>query len=96
MGAGGQPGRRIGHGRSAQEADDVITVSPDGSGDHTSIREAIEERQRPAASCCSARARYEEGFVIDKAITLSGDGPRDEIVIAPRSGGRDHARGSVG
>jgi len=72
-------------GVSAQEAGDVITVAPDGGGDHTSIREAIEEAEVGSIVLLSP-GTYDEGFVVDKAITLSGDGPREEIVIAPASG----------
>jgi hypothetical protein len=65
---------------------DTITVAPDGSGDHASIREAV-AAARDSDIVLLSPGRYEEGFLIDKPITLAGSGSRDEVVIDPAPGG---------
>ena len=58
------------------------TVAEDGSGDFETIVAAI-EAAAAGDTVLIAPGTYTDGFVIDKALTLSGDGPREEIVIAP-------------
>lgn len=69
----------------AQEAADAIVVAPDGSADHASIPEAIAAAE-PGGVILLSPGTYEEGFLVDKAVTLRGDGPREEIIIAPAAG----------
>ncbi|MGD8684056.1 MAG: right-handed parallel beta-helix repeat-containing protein [Chloroflexota bacterium] len=72
-------------GASAQDGGDTITVGLDDSADYASIREAIAAADDGDTVLLSP-GTYEEGFLIDKAITLAGDGPREAIVIAPAAG----------
>jgi hypothetical protein len=58
------------------------TVAQDGSGDFKTIVAAI-EAAAAGDTVLIAPGTYTDGFVIDKALTLSGDGPREEVVIAP-------------
>jgi hypothetical protein len=67
-------------------ADDQLVVDASGGGTHTTIADALADSEdgdtilvRPGA--------YTEAVIIDKDITLTGDGPVDEIVIsAPADG----------
>ena len=68
---------------SAQEAGvDTITVALDGSGDFNSIAAAI-DAANAGDSILIAPGEYIESLYIDKPLTLSGDGARDAVVIAP-------------
>jgi hypothetical protein len=58
------------------------TVAQDGSGDFETIVAAI-EAAAAGDTVLIAPGTYTDGFVIDKALTLSGDGPREQVVIAP-------------
>jgi len=55
-------------------------VSADGSGDFATISEAVAAAQ-DGDTIVVRPGTYAEAIVIDKDITLTGDGPRDEIVI---------------
>ena len=56
------------------------TVAQDGSGDHDTISAAI-EAAAPGDSVLIAPGEYVENLYIDKPVTLSGDGPREDIVL---------------
>jgi parallel beta-helix repeat protein len=58
----------------------VLVVSPHGDGQYTTLAEAI------AAVPAGGRIRirpgtYHESLVLEKALELEGDGPRDDIII---------------
>lgn len=71
-------------GSTAVAAQDGTTlhVAQDGSGDFETIIAAIAAAE-PGDTVLVAPGTYTDGFVIDKPLTLSGDGPREGIVIAP-------------
>lgn len=55
-------------------------IAPDGSGDFTSINNAI--RHAPEGARLLVRPGiYTEGFVLDKRLDIVGDGALDEIVV---------------
>jgi parallel beta-helix repeat protein len=59
---------------------DRCIVSPQGDGTHRTIGEAI----RDAAPGAEIRIRpgvYREGIVLDREVTLTGDGPVDQIIV---------------
>jgi parallel beta-helix repeat protein len=69
-------------------ADGTIVVAQDGNGDYTTITEAVEAAV-DGDKVLVKPGTYTEAVVIDKDITLSGDGPRAEIIIhAPADGPR--------
>ncbi len=70
-------------------ADAAFIVAQDGSGDFTTISDAVAVAEdgdtveiRPGT--------YVEAVAIDKDITLAGDGPREEIVVEFPEGGPTH------
>ncbi len=58
----------------------IITVASDGSGDHDTISAAVEAASG-GDTILIAPGSYVENIYIDKALTLVGDGPREQIVI---------------
>jgi parallel beta-helix repeat protein len=58
----------------------VITVAQDGAADHETITEAIEAAS-DGDTILIAPGTYVENLYLDKALTLFGDGPREQIVI---------------
>ena len=68
------------------DAGSTHVVATDGSGDFSTIAEAV----TAAAEGDTVLVRpgsYVEAIVIDKDITLTGDGPREEVVISIPEGG---------
>lgn len=65
-------------------ADDTVVVAADGSGDYTSIAEAVVAAV-DGDTITIRPGEYTDSVVIDKDIAVMGDGPREEIVI----GGHD-------
>jgi len=61
-------------------ADGAIIVAADGTGDYVTIGEAVAAAQDGDTLKIQPGA-YTDAVVVDKDITLMGDGPRDEIVI---------------
>jgi hypothetical protein len=61
-------------------ADDAIIVAADGSGDFSTIVEAV-AAAKDGDTLLIRPGGYTEPFVIDKDITLRGDGPREQIVL---------------
>jgi len=61
-------------------ADGTIVVAADGSGDYTTITKAV-AAAHDGDTLMIRPGDYTDAVVIDKDITLMGDGPRDEIVI---------------
>jgi len=67
-------------------ADGPIVVDPSGSGDYTTITEAVAAAE-DGDEILVRPGTYTEAILIDKDITLTGDGPVEEIVItAPEAG----------
>ena len=62
-------------------ADGTIVVDPDGDGTVTTITAAV-ERAKDGDTILVRPGVYTEAIVIDKDITLSGDGDREAIIIA--------------
>ena len=60
----------------------TLRVAADGSADHQTISAAI-EAAAPGDTILIAPGEYVENLVIDKPVTLRGDGLRDEVVIVP-------------
>jgi len=58
----------------------VITVARDGSADHETITEAIEAAS-DGDTILVAPGTYVENLYIEKALTLVGDGPREQIML---------------
>lgn len=61
-------------------------VAADGTGDFTTIGEAI-AAAASGDTVLIAPGAYAEAVVIDKALTLKGDGPREQILIVHPEGG---------
>ena len=57
------------------------TVAQDGSGDFDTVGAAI-EAAADGDTVLISPGRYEQSLVLDKSLTLAGNGPREEIVIA--------------
>ena len=67
-------------------ADGPIVVDRSGGGDYTTITDAVEAAV-DGDTVLVRPGTYTEAFVIDKDITLTGDGPVDRIIIeAPEDG----------
>ncbi len=60
----------------------TFTVARDGSGDHETIGAAIAAAAAGDTILISP-GEYVENLYIDKPVTLSGDGPREDIVLRP-------------
>ena len=74
-----------GNGGVAAQDGTTITVAQDGSGDFEDIVAAVAAAAK-GDTVLVGPGTYDQGLHIDKAITLSGDGPREDIVIAPAAG----------
>jgi parallel beta-helix repeat protein len=70
----------VGAGAQRLLASGDIVVSPDGSGDHTTIAEAV-AAATDGDTILVQPGTYDESVVIDKDIALRGDGDRDTIVL---------------
>jgi hypothetical protein len=73
-------------------ADGPMVVDPSGSGDYTTITEAVAAAE-DGDEILVRPGTYTEAFVIDKDIRLTGDGPVEDIVVeapedGPQYGGR--------
>ncbi len=60
-------------------------VAADGSGDFTTIQAAV-EAAADGDSIAVRPGRYEGPVIVDKDLTISGDGPREDIVIVAPAG----------
>ena len=69
----------------AAPGDSTLVVAQDGSGDFTTISEAIETAE-DGATVLVRPGTYTEAIVIDKDITLTGDGEREAVIIALSDG----------
>ena len=70
------------------QAAGTLVVAADGSGDFATIQAAVDAAE-PGDTISITPGEYVEAIVIDKDLTLAGDGPREEIVIgAPEDGPR--------
>jgi len=69
-------------GVGAQSAGQTLTVAQDGSGDFETITAAIEAAS-DGDTILVASGTYAEGLEIRMAITLAGDAPREQVIIAP-------------
>jgi len=69
-------------GATAQFGGRTLTVAQDGSGDFKTIAAAIEAAS-DGDTILLAAGTYAEGLEIRTAITLAGDAPRDQVIIAP-------------
>jgi nitrous oxidase accessory protein NosD len=73
-------------------ADQVIVVAQDGSGDHTAIADAVEAAV-DGDTIFVRPGTYAESVVIDKDITLAGEGDVADIVVsAPNDGPKARVR----
>ncbi|MFJ3762656.1 right-handed parallel beta-helix repeat-containing protein [Streptomyces sp. NPDC090080] len=63
----------------------LLTVDQDGSGEFTTITEAM-ARARTGAVIRVKPGSYDESFIVRTRMTLVGDGPAGSVVIAPSSG----------
>jgi hypothetical protein len=61
-------------------------VAADGTGDFTTIGEAIAAAAE-GDTVLIAPGAYAEAVIVDKALTLKGDGPREQILIVYPEGG---------
>jgi parallel beta-helix repeat protein len=67
-------------GSSSSSARKSFVVSPDGRGDFLTLTDAIQHA--PAGSRLLVRPGiYNEGFVLDKALEVVGDGALEEIIV---------------
>jgi len=66
---------------AAEDAGDTLVVATDGSGAFRTIGEAI-DAAADGDTILVRPGTYAEAVVIDKDISLTGDGSREEIVIA--------------
>jgi len=62
---------------------DAIVVAQDGTGDFTDLSDAI-RAAAPGDRVVIKPGKYRDTLHIDKAIEVIGDGPVEEVVIAPR------------
>lgn len=62
----------------------TLLVAADGSGEYATIGEAV-AAAADGDTVLVRRGRYVETIVVDKAITLEGEGGREAVVIAPVS-----------
>jgi len=69
-------------GVGAQSAGQTLTIAQDGSGDYSTIRAAMEAASE-GDTILLAPGTYAESVIIAKAVTLSGEGDRADVVIAP-------------
>lgn len=60
----------------------TFTVAQDGSGSHDTISAAI-EAATDGDTILIAPGTYPESFKVDKDISLSGDGDRTDVIVAP-------------
>lgn len=67
-------------------ADGTIVVAQDGGGTVETITEAVAMAE-DGDTILVRPGTYDEAVVIDKDITVTGDGPREEIVITAPEGG---------
>jgi len=67
-------------------ADGAFVVDANGDGTHTTITDALTEAD-DGDTIHVRPGTYVEAIVIDKDITLTGDGPREDIVIRPPEDG---------
>jgi parallel beta-helix repeat protein len=58
----------------------TLIVAADGSADHTTITDAVGAAS-DGDTVLVRPGEYTEALIIDKDITVAGDGPRDEIVV---------------
>ncbi|MFJ2952888.1 right-handed parallel beta-helix repeat-containing protein [Streptomyces sp. NPDC087226] len=63
----------------------LLTVGKDGTGDYTSIGEAL-SRARPGSVVRVGPGTYDENLTVRSRVTLVGDGPRGAVRIAPAAG----------
>lgn len=61
-------------------ADGAIIVAPDGSGHYTSIQEAVAAAE-DGDEILVRPGTYDESILLDKDITIRGDGERDAVVV---------------
>ena len=66
------------------EAPQTHVVDPQGRGDFTTVTAAV-RAARQGDRILIRPAVYEEGLVVDKPLTITGDGPVDEIEIRARN-----------
>jgi len=66
-----------------------VVVDQSGGGDYTTITAAVAKADDDSTILVKP-GDYSEAFVIDKDITLMGDGPVEEIVITAPEGGPVH------
>ncbi|HPZ06536.1 MAG TPA: pectinesterase family protein [Candidatus Eremiobacteraeota bacterium] len=57
-----------------------LRVSPSGTGDYKTISEAIKSA-KPETTIYVHPGLYREGLILDKAISVIGEGPQEEIII---------------
>ena len=62
---------------------EIVTVDAEGSGDFSSIQEAIDHAS-PGARILVRPGKYRDSLHIDKAVQLVGDGPAEEIIVSVR------------
>ena len=67
-------------------ADGAFVVDADGDGTHMTITDALTEAD-DGDTIHVRPGTYVEAIIIDKDITLAGDGPREDIVIRPPEDG---------
>jgi nitrous oxidase accessory protein NosD len=70
-------------------AGQTLTVASDGSGAYPTIRDAIAAAS-PGDTVLIEPGTYTGPIVVDKDITLTGDGSRDEVVVTWGSDGPTH------
>ncbi len=68
----------------AAPAGNHIAVAADGSGDYTSIAEAV-EAARPGATIKVAPGIYDEHLILDKSVAIVGRGNWDAVIRATRN-----------
>jgi parallel beta-helix repeat protein len=68
-------------GASAVEAGPTLVVAQDGSGDHVTISDAV-AAAADGDTVLIAPGTYAEPVTIDKDITVTGDGPVEDVVIS--------------